>query len=77
MPYFWITATTGRSGTVKARDKAEAQDIAQRAGSIGQADTLPYAATPYLNDVGDINLCYTPNECKGHTSCPHRYACSE
>lgn len=44
---------------------------------------LPYAARPVLNRQDDwpagwaMALCYSPEECCGHSSCPKRRACSE
>lgn len=47
------------------------------------ADTIPYPASPRLNEVayGDYGpcppFCYTPDRCVGRGSCPKDYACSE
>jgi hypothetical protein len=46
-------------------------------------EALPYAAGPVLNRKDDwppgwaMTLCFSPEECRGHSSCPKRYACSE
>lgn len=56
----------------------------QRASDMGLKDvkfySLPYPASPYLNgdeSRGWPNFCFSPKECKGRTSCPKSYACSE
>lgn len=49
-----------------------------------EAWSLPYPANPRLNKVAYNEkagpcppFCYSPDQCKGRSSCPKSYACSE
>jgi hypothetical protein len=43
--------------------------------------TLPYGAGKLLNEEEGVDsggfFCFSPNSCKGRSSCPRPYACSE
>lgn len=79
---FWVKFKDGSAGYVEA-DSAE---IAMAVGKektgkeAKSAERIPYPASPIIyQSAGDPcpPFCYTPNECVGRSSCPHRYACSE
>lgn len=78
MPYYWVTMKTGRSGTVEAKDAEAASSVGEEAtgDSCADVETLPYAAKPYLHQINAPDFCSTPRQCKGHTSCPKSYSCT-
>lgn len=81
MRTFWVEFVDGTAGSVQAKDADTAREIAEREtggkGAVSAAE-LPYPAEPQIhNENGCPPFCYSPSQCKGHTSCPHRYACSE
>lgn len=47
--------------------------------SVTNCQALPYDASPVIGPGAKnaYTLCYSPNECAGHGSCPKRRACSE
>lgn len=51
--------------------------------TAGDVKTLPYPASPVIwrldHPVGGKcpTFCHAPRECKGRTSCPQRYSCTE
>ena len=79
MKYYWVKFSNRAKGCVDAANETEALKIAQVHGAnpevIGE---LPYPALPRLNrlDLSMPSFCFRPNECAGHTSCPHRRSCS-
>ena len=40
-------------------------------------ESLPYAAYPLIGSERQPQFCSSPKECKGRSSCPKSYACSE
>lgn len=52
---------------------------APKFGKVRSIDPLPYPADPVLDDrPGRVpSFCYTPEKCKGHSSCQKNWACSE
>ena len=86
--FYWITDITGQKGLgcVRAHSQSEAAAVAQEklGDKFVMSDehrtvwSLPYPAFPPLNDMqGHPDFCINGNECKGKTSCPRDYACSE
>lgn len=74
---WWVSFKVGKSlcyyGT-----RTDVEKRAAERGVVLSIDTLPYPAEPMEPPVSKCPaFCYTPNECKGRTSCPKRYACSE
>ncbi len=75
---YWVTFKHSRSGTIEAETPADALEKAKAFGVPHKADTIPYPADPRLSvETKCPSFCYTPQQCKGHTSCPKGYACSE
>lgn len=75
MNYWWIKFEDRASGCVKASSQREAWDIGAALGVVMKVDTLPYAATPYLNDIDSPNFCWQPSICAGRTCCPRSISC--
>lgn len=82
---YWIRFTGRISGCVEAVNAKAAMKIAAKATGaepVG-ADRIPYPAEPRINvfkypEHGACpSLCYSPERCRGKTSCPKSYACSE
>lgn len=52
-------------------------------GEVVSVESLPYPASPRLITVSWLNggacpsFCFKPNQCKGNTSCPQNYSCTE
>ncbi|HVL65751.1 MAG TPA: hypothetical protein VM364_00685 [Vicinamibacterales bacterium] len=75
---FWITFEDGKRGSIEVRQGEDPRAIAATFGVVKTIDPLPYPATPQLRSVtGCPPFCYSPQTCKGRTSCPKSYACSE
>lgn len=76
---YWVEFEDETAGTVNATSEEDAlMKAAMLHGEPVKASILPYGADPRLDDAsrgGDF--CFTPEQCKGRTSCPRRYACSE
>lgn len=90
MRTFWITLTRPIAQlSISAESEEQARLMIADLTSQGKPlvrsiESLPYPATPRLIDSAELAkppvcppFCSTPGECKGHTSCPHAYACSE
>lgn len=93
MAGYWITFTDGTQGYCQGSGAYDAVQIAEKltgkTAVVGdnkwQPDIpkLPYPANPVIWQLDHPvsgkcpPLCYSPNECKGRTSCPKRQACSE
>ena len=78
--FYWIEYEGGKKGTVKAKDAPEASVIAYNLNptvNVLSIKRLPYPASPYLNQIDHPDFCFAPETCKGHSSCPRSYACSE
>lgn len=81
---FWCKFPTHKPGCVEGT-RDEIETLAERL--TGEKPTeifgLPYPANPRLNKVEHPkygacpSFCYTPEQCKGRSSCPKSYACSE
>jgi len=54
-------------------------EIAEAIGGVLAVDSLPYPADPRIKTGEDScpSFCMQPQQCKGRTSCPRNYACSE
>jgi len=76
--YWWIKAENGKSGTIAADgiDHAKTKGAEIIGSPIESAATLPYPATPMLEELECPPFCYSPRECAGRMSCPHSWACS-
>jgi hypothetical protein len=83
---YWVTFLDGLpSGCITVLKDEDPLAVAGAFGTIKTIDSLPYPANPVLRrralrDDKDIHcpeFCYSPNQCKGRTSCPKNYACSE
>jgi len=84
---YWCVGPT-KKGTISASDKVDALELFRIITGEGATacDILPYGASgTALNVIHYANgstsgggfFCFSPSECKGRTSCPKRYACSE
>ena len=92
MQAYWLTFTDGSHGCCEGQSgydsKIIAEDITGKtvAGKEFKdfsAEILPYPAEPIIWQFnhpihGSMpTFCISPETCKGHTSCPRSYACSE
>ena len=77
---YWVTFENGKAGCVTCTEAEDPLAVAGELGTVRTIDSLPYPAQPVLRRAaGDTcpEFCYKPQQCKGHTACPQRYACSE
>lgn len=79
MSFYWIQFIDRSGGTVRAKDKDDAvAKVTLMTGKvIVAADVLPYPASPALEELNHPAFCFSPETCRGRTSCPKRIACSE
>lgn len=87
MSPWWVRFADGSRGCVEAPSREEAMRVgAELTGKEAKsADTLPYPASPRLNEYDSEkwgvtpSFCYRPNECAGRSSCshPHGRACND
>ncbi len=78
MTPFWIKFEGRSSACVEADNKESALAIAAEHGKPIAGDVIPYPATPRLGEQSKCPpFCYSPESCKGRSSCPQNYACSE
>lgn len=79
MTYYWVKFTDGSAGCVSAPDRASAMRAVQGREGVASCDILPYPALPVLHTApGDTcpPFCWSPETCRGRSSCPRAYACS-
>jgi len=64
-----------------AANKAALDDALRRAaqfGTVSSIDIIPYPAKPQLDVRWNCpSFCYSPETCKGKTSCPKSRACDD
>jgi len=91
MQGYWITFTDGSAGYCQGQNPYDAKKIAEKmTGKKVPGDefkpellTLPYPASPVIWQFDHPvsgkcpTFCYTPNICKGKTSCPKNHACDD
>lgn len=83
MSAYWVTFKDRGAACAWAPTDDEARQIANAAGDVVTMEELPYPAAPRLDPYDGWgrgqhpSLCYSPIQCKGKKSCPHRHACSE
>lgn len=88
MSAFWVTFSNHHSMCVEGRTAEAVRDRASTVGEISAVDRLPYPANPRKEPHEKYELadgtshtipafCFRPTECKGHTSCPRNYSCTE
>jgi hypothetical protein len=76
MPY-WIEFHDRGPGCIHAGSASAAELKAAEHGQVRKVWDLPYGASPSLDDERPGDFCHSPETCKGSTSCPRSYACSE
>lgn len=82
---WWVSAYRVGSGCVEAMNEIEARAIgSEKLGAeVTECNWLPYPAEPRLNKVERDgygvfpSFCFEPHKCKGRSSCPQRYSCTE
>ncbi len=68
---YWVTFADRSPGCVE-------NDLdAAQFGKVLSIDSLPYPASPQLTKGSCPPFCFQPQRCKGRSSCPRDYACSE
>lgn len=84
MAAFWLKPEEGKSVCVEAGNADAAITFFYNSTGIGtvRCNVLPYPAEPRFNRAqhpwGETpSFCYTPEKCKGNTSCPGRRSCTE
>lgn len=78
--YEKITKAYPDSNAWQERNKMLENEAASYAGlfkPVQSIDALPYGASPSLDAPRFDDFCHSPKTCKGHSSCPRNYACSE
>jgi len=75
---YWVKFSDRKPGCIEAATKDDAMLLAEEFGKPISAEILPYPASPQLGPTyGCPAFCWKPEECKGRTSCPRRFACSD
>ena len=85
---YWVTFTNGKRGGIECSLAEDPLAVASEFGEIRTIDSLPYPANPMLRRRELVSekdkkwghcpeFCYSPEQCKGRTSCPKSYACTE
>ena len=92
MKNYWLTFKDGSKGCCQGVSEYDAKKIAEKltgktvAGGEFRdiaAVILPYPAKPVIWQLdhpvtGKMpEFCFKPEQCKGHTSCPQNYSCTE
>lgn len=92
MKGFWLTFTDATAGYCEGANESDAKAIAEKltgktvAGGKYKdiaAKSLPYPAAPVIWQLDHPvhgkcpSFCFKPEQCKGHTSCPQNYSCTE
>lgn len=89
MPAYWLENGSKAIGCVEADSEEEAKKIAKEKTGIDATgcSRIPYPSTPRLNEkvhkdskgkeYVTPSFCYRPEQCKGRSSCPQDYACTE
>lgn len=78
---WWVN----KRGCVETMNEQEARELAAEifGTPVTECLQLPYPASPRLNTVSREGVgvcpsfCFDPGRCKGHSSCPQRYSCTE
>lgn len=82
MKPWWVTFKDREAACVHTEwtdGEERALELASEATGGGvaiYARPLPYTARPQIGERRTEAWCHSPEKCAGHTSCPHRYACS-
>jgi hypothetical protein len=81
---YWVQFADGRRGCMTVDPDEDPVAVAKTLGAPTHIDSLPYPAQPILRQRPNPgkyghcpDFCYSPEQCKGRTSCPKNYACSE
>jgi len=76
--HYWCQFIDDSKGTINADSIEQLHEVAAKLKKpIKHWWPLPYPASPQLNPGNCPPFCFTPERCKGHSSCPRNYACSE
>jgi hypothetical protein len=77
--YFWVSFDARKSASISANSAEHAKALAAEitGDKVKEVFTLPYPAAQRLNQTSCPDFCFSPETCKGRTSCPKSYACSE
>ncbi len=81
MKPWWVKFESGNPACINTEwgdDEDRALLLASEAtGRVAlSAKALPYQASPQIGALRAEAWCRSPDKCAGHSSCPHRYACS-
>lgn len=78
MSSYWVEWVDGTSGCMEAKTQVAALEkaVAHKA-DVKSVMSLPYPAEPRIGEweSGCPSFCYSPNQCKGRTTCPKSYSC--
>lgn len=86
---YWVQFNGRASGCITVAENEDPIAVARELGDIKEIDALPYPANPVIRRHALTareeekgwghcpEFCYSPSICKGRTSCPKSYACSE
>lgn len=85
MRAYWLKFEGKPAGCVEAASEEDAKRIGAEAMGVAvlECSSLPYPANPRINKHihpghGPCpSFCYSPEQCKGRTSCPQRIGCVE
>lgn len=82
---WWVVVEGAGSGCIEALNETEARRIAVeiRGTEVLSCTQIPYPAEPRwrISERDGLGVCpsfcYDPHRCKGRSSCPQRYSCTE
>ncbi len=86
---YWVQFSDRSAGCITVGADEDPVAVAGAFGQVKEIDSLPYPASPILRQrelTADEqakgwghcpDFCHSPRQCKGRTSCPQSYACSE
>lgn len=85
MKTYWVTFKGFPAMTVEAEDEAGVKALASNmlGKEVTKIESLPYPALPrltrheYPKHGVCPSFCFKPEQCKGSTSCPQSYSCTE
>lgn len=76
----WVKLSNGKSGSILTDSPEQRRKVLSDLIAVDW-NTLPYPADPVLfrgEKYKDFpSFCFAPELCKGRSSCPRSYACSE
>jgi hypothetical protein len=84
MSAWWVEFDGFKTGCVETEGNEDVRVVAKEVTKhdVTRADRLPYPANPRYRKINGSggpcpSFCYTPERCRGRSSCPHDIVCTE